>query len=207
MTETLRVRVLSWSQGLVSNLIIGARKLFIALTACLSLAACGSSVPESVFQSTLPTSSTTTIVEESEETIPTTTTTVVPISRSALPKLVDCPTKQISQETGETFREIIRCVAGWAVGIPQRYVDKFNGDTDVEAEWVLTNKPGQWTVMGVCHMYHPMTAALTFCNNPYNDDPVDDTLIPPMPVQCVLWFGASLSDKIPETGCTEDSYS
>ncbi len=183
------------------------RKMLIALAACMSLSACASSVPESVVQSTLLTSTSTTIVEIPEETIPTTTTTVAPIPRTALPKLVNCPLQKISSDTSEVFKEIIRCVDGWAVGIPQRFVEKFNGDTNVEAEWVLTNKPGKWTVVGVCHIYHPMTATMTICNNPYNDNPVDDTLVPPMPVQCVLWFGASLTDKIPETGCPEDSYS
>ncbi len=183
------------------------RKLLVALTACLSLVACSSTASESLVSSTLPTTSTTTIIDDSEETIPTTTTTVAPIPRSKLPKLVDCPLQKISSDTSEVFKEVIRCVDGWAVGIPQRFVEKFTGDTDVEAEWILTNKPGKWTVMGVCHIYHPMTATLTICNNPYNDKPVDVSLIPPMPVQCVLWFGASLSDKIPETGCPEDSYS
>lgn len=39
-----------------------------------------------------------------------------------------------------------------------------------------------------------------------NDNPIDLNLIPPMPVQCVLWDGASLSGNIAETGCPKNSW-
>jgi hypothetical protein len=115
--------------------------------------------------------------------------------------MVDCPTRQISQQTGETFREIIRCVDGWAVGIPQRFVDKFNGDTDVEAEWIMKRRSSGWMVVGVCHMYHPIYSSGATCSYPYGNDSIIVSLIPPMPVQCVLWDGARFKESIPETGC------
>ncbi len=114
--------------------------------------------------------------------------------------MIDCPIKQISQETGETFREIIRCVDGWAVGIPQRFVDKFN-DTDVEAEWVLKERASGWMVVGVCHMYHPIYSSGRTCSYPYGSYSVIVSLIPPMRVQCVLWDAARFKESIPETGC------
>jgi hypothetical protein len=174
------------------------KKILGPLIILALLSACGGN--EEVITSTTQ-GNTTTVPQQIEVTDTSGPTTTVPlISKSALPKLVDCPTRQISKETGETFREIIRCVDGWAVGIPQRYVDKFNGDTNVEAEWVLTNTPGKWTVVGVCHMYHPIFEG-SMCNDPYDDDPVNWSLIPPMPVQCVLWDGARFKESIAETGC------
>jgi len=174
------------------------RKILGFLVALALLSACGGN--EEVLSSTTQGNATAVTEEDGSTDFDTPTTTVPLISQSALPKMVDCPTKQISQETEETFREIIRCVDGWAVGIPQRYVDKFNGDTDVEAMWVLTNTPGKWTVVGVCHIYHPIFEG-SLCNDPYDDDPVDWSLVPPIPVQCVLWDGAQFKESIAETGC------
>ena len=133
------------------------------------------------------------------------TTTVAPIPKSALPKRTECPIQKINLETSEVFKDIIRCVDKWAVGIPQRFVEKFTGDTNVEGEWVITSAEGKWTVVGVCHIYHPIYSSGPVCNNPYNTNPIDLDLIPPMPVQCVLWDGASLESNIPETGCPKHS--
>jgi hypothetical protein len=177
------------------------KKILASLAVLTFLSACGNNAEVSS-PSTVETTTTTTTVEEDYETTETSgpTTTVPLISKSSLPKMIDCPIKQISQETGETFREIIRCVDGWAVGIPQRFVDKFTGDTEVEGEWVMARQPKGWTVVAVCHMYHPIFEG-SMCNDPYDDDPVNWSLIPPMPVQCVLWDGARFKESIPETGC------
>jgi hypothetical protein len=175
------------------------KKILESLVVLALLSACGGN--GEVLTST--TQGNTTMVPEQTEVTDTSgpTTTVPLISQSALPKMVDCPTKQISLETGETFQEIIRCVDGWAVGIPQRFVDKFDGDTDVEAEWVMTRRSSGWMVVGVCHMYHPIYSSGSTCSYPYGSDSIIVSLIPPMPVQCVLWDGARFDDSIPETGC------
>lgn len=178
------------------------KKIINILVAGIFVVACSSNNSEST-STVLAETTTTTNVDNTALSSP--TTTAAPISKSALPKKVNCPIQKISLETSEVFKDVIRCVDGWAVGIPQRFVEKFNGDTDVEAEWVLTNKPGKWTVVGVCHIYHPIYSSGQICNNPYNDNPIDLTLIPPMPVQCVLWDGANFDESLPETGCPKDS--
>ena len=180
------------------------KKLIYVFAAGISLVACSSSDSELTSTSILSSSSTSSVTDTTDVTSP--TSKVTTILKSALPKLVKCPLNEISSDTTEIFKDIIRCADKWAVGIPQRYVEKFNGDTDVEAEWVLTNKKGKWTVVGVCHIYYPLFPNGPICNNPYNDNPIDLDLIPPMPVQCVLWDGASLSGNIAETGCPKDSW-
>ena len=175
------------------------KKILGTVVVLALLSACSGN--EEVLTSTTQ-GSTTTVPQQIEVTDTSGPTTTVPlISKTSLPKMVDCPTKQISQETGEIFREIIRCVDGWAVGIPQRFVDKFNGNTDVEAEWVLTRTNDKWVVVGVCHMYHPIYESGSTCNYPYSDLSVIVGLLPPMPVQCVLWDGARFKESIAETGC------
>lgn len=173
------------------------------LAAGIFLAACSTTSKDLNSTSILPSSSTSSVTDATDVTSP--TTTVAPILKSAIPKLVKCPLNEISSDTSEIFKDIIRCADKWAVGIPQRHVEKFNGDTDVESEWVLTNKKGKWTVVGVCHIYYPIFPDGTICFNPY-DNPIDLDLIPPMPVQCALWDGASLSGNIFLTGCPKDSW-
>ena len=164
------------------------------------LGACSSSTQESLSSENVITPSTSTVVAIEEPT--TTTSSTVPlIKTSELPQLTKCPVKEISADTSEVFQEIIRCVDGWAVGIPQRYVAKFNGDTDVEAEWVLANTKTGWTVVGVCHIYYPIYSSGATCSWPYDAGKVSTSLIPPMPVQCVLWDGAKFESAIPATGC------
>jgi hypothetical protein len=178
------------------------KKILASLVVLTFLSACGNNAEVSSPSTVETTTTTTTVVEDYETTETSGPTTTVPlISKSSLPKMIDCPIKQISQETGETFREIIRCVDGWAVGIPQRFVDKFNGNTDVEAEWVMKRRSSGWMVVGVCHMYHPIYSSGATCSYPYGNDSIIVSLIPPMPVQCVLWDGARFKDSIPETGC------
>jgi hypothetical protein len=175
------------------------KKILGPLIILALLSACGGN--EEVLTSTTQ-GNTTTVPQQIEVTDTSGPTTTVPlISKSSLPKLVDCPTKQISQETGEIFREIIRCVDGWAVGIPQRFVDKFNGNTDVEAEWLLTRTNNKWMVVGVCNIYYPIYESGSTCSYPYSDLSVIVGLLPPMSVQCVLWDGARFEDSIAETGC------
>ena len=178
---------------------VRVKKFLVSVIFLAILSACGNKTEVS---STSTLATTTTISEQYETSETVGPTTTVPlISKSSLPKMIECPTKQITQETGEAFRENIRCVDGWAVGIPQRFVDKFNGDTDVEAEWVMTKRPSGWMVVGVCHIYYPIYSSGSTCNYPYNNDSIVVSLIPPMPVQCVLWDGARFKDSIPETGC------
>jgi hypothetical protein len=129
------------------------------------------------------------------------TTTVPLISQSALPKMVDCPLNRISEDTNEIFNDGLTCASDWAVGWPKSVLDNMSGETENEGQWVLMKTETKWKVLGVCNVYEPIYAGGDTCNNPYNDNPVDVTLIPPMPVQCVLWFGASLPRTIPETGC------
>lgn len=164
------------------------------------LTACGSAAQESRSSEKANTPSSTTVVG-SEATTTTTASTVPLIKVSELPQSTECPVKEISDDTSEVFQEIIRCVDGWAVGIPQRYVEKFNGETDIEAEWVLAKTKTGWTVVGVCHIYHPIYSSGATCSWPYDAGKVPTSLVPPMPVQCVLWDGAKFESAIPETGC------
>jgi hypothetical protein len=176
------------------------KKFFSVLATTVFLVGCSPGNSESISTSTLAiTGSTSTNVESGQASIP--TTTVPPISTSALPKRENCPVQKISLETSEVFKENIRCVDNWAIGIPQRFVEKFTGETDVEAEWVLTRTKGKWIVVGICNIYYPIYSSGLTCNNPYNDDSIDLDLIPPMPVQCVLWDGANFEANISETGC------
>jgi hypothetical protein len=55
------------------------------------------------------------------------------ISTTELPKVMKCPTQQISKDTKEVFGEGIRCVKGWAVGVPKRFSDN-SGEAEIEAE-------------------------------------------------------------------------
>ena len=175
------------------------KKLLVSLVLCTLLAACGGVAAES--QTAETDASNTTLTEDDGSTDFDAPTTTVPLlSKPSLPKMVKCPTQDILMDTGEVFREIVRCVDGWAVGIPQRFVDEFDGDTDVEAEWVLSFTKSKWVVVAVCHMYHPIFEG-SLCNDPYGDDPVNWSLVPPMPVQCVLWDGAKFKDSIAESGC------
>lgn len=176
------------------------KKLLVSLVLCTLLAACGGVAAES--QTAEKDASNTTLTEDDGSTDFDAPTTTVPLlSASALPKMVKCPTQDILKDTGEVFREIVRCVDGWAVGIPQRFVDEFDGDTDVEAEWVMTKSRKGWMVVGVCHMYHPIYESGSTCSYPYSDLEIITSLMPPMPVQCVLWDGARFKDSIAETGC------
>ena len=141
------------------------KKIFYVFAAGISLVACSSSDNELTSTSFDPGASTPSVTDATDVTNP--TSTVTPILKSALPKFVTCPLNEISSDTSEIFKDIIRCADKWAVGIPQRYVEKFNGDTDVEAEWVLTNKKGKWTVVGVCHIYYPLFPNGPICSNSY----------------------------------------
>lgn len=130
------------------------KKFITILAAGVFLVACSTTNKELNSTSILSGSITPSAADTTDVTNP--TTTAMPILKSALPELVKCPLNEISSDTSETFKENIRCVDKWAVGIPQRYVDKFNGDTEVEAEWILTINKGNWTVVGVCHIYYPL---------------------------------------------------
>jgi hypothetical protein len=141
-----------------------------------------------------------TVVPESTG-ITTTTSSPVVSPTKELPIETDCLYSEILADTGEEFRDVLRCVDGWAVGIPQRFVDKFDGDTNAEGEWVLANQNQRWVILGVCHIWYPIYASGLTCNHPVAGTSIDLSLIPPMPVQCVLWFGASLESALPETGC------
>ena len=76
-----------------------------------------------------------------------------------------------------------------------------SGEVDSEGEWVLKKSGNRWEVLGVCNVFEPIYISGATCSNPYNDDPVNIGLVPPMPVQCVLWTGARFKDSIAETGC------
>jgi hypothetical protein len=65
----------------------------------------------------------------------------------------------------------------------------------------MAKKSKGWMVVGVCHIYHPIYESGSTCSYPYSDLDVITSLIPPMPVQCVLWDGARFEDSIAETGC------
>ena len=127
-------------------------------------------------------------------------TTVPPVPESDIPALVDCPLDRINADTDETFRDVIRCAGDWAAGVPQRFVDQWDENTDNEAEWLLARDNGVWKVVGVCHAYYPLVGGGP-CNDPYGDDPVDASLFPPMNVQCALWGGASVGEFTSMTGC------
>jgi hypothetical protein len=175
------------------------KKILGSLVVLTLLSACGNST-EASSTSTLVT--TTTITEDYETTETSGPTTTVPlISQSALPKMVDCPLNRISEDSNEIFGNGLTCASDWAVGWPKSVLDNMSGETENEGQWVLMKTETKWKVLGVCNVYEPIYAGGDTCNNPYNDNPVDVTLIPPMPVQCVLWFGASLPRTIPETGC------
>jgi hypothetical protein len=141
-----------------------------------------------------------TLVPESTV-ITTTTSSLVVTPIRELPVETDCLYSEILADTGEEFREVLRCVEGWAAGIPQRFVDNFDGDTDAEGEWISANQNQRWVILGVCHIWYPIYASGLTCNHPVAGKSIDLSLIPPMPVQCVLWFGASLESALPETGC------
>ena len=120
------------------------------------------------------------------------------ISTTELPKVMKCPTQQISKDTKEVFGEVIRCVKGWAVGVPKRFSDN-SGEAENEGEWLLAKPKNKWVVVGVFHIYFPIGFGPS--NNPYNGGPVNLDLIPPMSVQCILWDAARYPEFIPETGC------
>lgn len=141
-----------------------------------------------------------TMVPESTVTITTTSSRLV-ASINQLPVETDCLYSQILADTGEKFRDVLRCVEGWAVGIPQRFVDNFDGDTDAEGEWILAKKNEKWAILGVCNIWYPVYESVLTCNHPVAGKLIDSSIVPPMPVQCVLWFGASLESALPETGC------
>lgn len=169
----------------------------IILTSCSS--------PSSVISTTSPTVEVSSSIE-TENTETTTIPSIVPrLSKASLPPLTECSIQEISKETKETFKEVLRCVEGWAVGIPQRYVDDFNGETDVEAEWVLADTNTGWKVVGVCHMFYPIYSSGSTCSWPYNSGKIDINLIPPMKVQCVLWAAAEFVENISATGCPSDT--
>lgn len=174
-------------------------KLF-TIAAVFLISSCGSVAQESLSSEIVNTPSTSTVVG-SEATTTTTAGAVPLIKASEFPLLTKCPVKEISADTSEVFQEIIRCVDGWAVGIPQRFVEKFNGETGVEAEWVLAHTKAGWTVVGVCHVYYPIYSSGSTCSWPYNAGKVATSLIPPIPVQCVLWDGAKSESAVAETGC------
>jgi hypothetical protein len=175
------------------------KKILGSLVVLALLSACGGN--GEVLTSTTQ-GSTTTVPQQTEVTDTSGPTTTVPlISQSALPKMVDCPLNRISEDTNEIFNDGLTCASDWAVGWPKSVLDNMSGETENEGQWVLMKTETKWKVLGVCNVYEPIYAGGGTCNNPYNDNPVDVTLIPPMPVQCVLWFGASLPRTIPETGC------
>jgi hypothetical protein len=174
------------------------KKILGPLVALALLSACGGN-GEVLTSSTL--GSTTTVMEEDGSTDFDAPTTTVPlISKSSLPKMVDCPFKEISADTNEIFIDSLTCASDWAVGWSKNDLDNMSGEKENEGQWVLKKTETKWKVLGVCHIYHPIFEG-SLCNNPYNNNPVDASLIPPMPVQCVLWFGASLPRSIPMTGC------
>ena len=168
-------------------------RLLAILVLGTTVAACGGPGTESPRFEYRASSATTNSVD-------TTTTSVPLVAPSDIPALTDCPLQDIRQDTGEIFRDVIRCAGEWAAGVPQRYVDTWNDNTDNEAEWLLAHVGTEWKVVGVCHAYYPLVAGGP-CSDPYGDDPVDSRLFPPMNVQCALWDGASVGEFVAQTGC------
>lgn len=132
---------------------------------------------------------------------------VPPIPRSEIPPEIECPVDEISRDTGESFEKddtfgtVLTCVDGWAVGVPQRFVAEWDGDTDVEGEWVFTRHESKWKVFGVCHVYYPIDSFGRTCDSVYDNQSIDPRLAPPYRVQCTLWSASSWSDNVATTGC------
>lgn len=164
------------------------------------LGACGSSHSAPATSSTNVAAVATTSSASTETSVEPTPQTF-PVSSNSPTTQIECPTQEISKETKEPFGDILQCTTGWAVGIPQRIAATFNGDTDVEAEWVLAKTSGGWKVVGICHIYYPIYPTGSTCAPAYDDTSVKIALLPPMPVQCTLWSAATWSEFVKETGC------
>ena len=174
---------------MISRLSLAARVASLSVC-CLALGSCDTSnaiIPDASSTSTTPE------VESVDTTAP-------PIAMTDIPKEVRCPRLQIRRDTGDVYEDILRCVPGWAVGIPKRVTDKWTGETSSEGEWVLKHTKEGWKTVGVCHIYHPIYSTGVWCSEIDGDD-VDITLLPPMNVQCALWDAASWEENIKETGC------
>lgn len=130
----------------------------------------------------------------------TSSTTVPPIPAEYIPDEITCPLDDIRRDTGDVYEDILRCVPGWAVGLPKKITDKLTGESEVEGAWVLKLTKNGWKTVGVCHTYHPIYSTGVWCSEIDGDD-VDITLLPPMNVQCALWDAASWEENIKETGC------
>lgn len=130
----------------------------------------------------------------------TSSTTVPPIPAEYIPDEITCPLDDIRRDTGDVYENVLRCVPGWAVGLPKKITDTIDGDSEVEGEWILKLTKSGWITVGVCNIYHPIDSSGTRCNAIGGDD-VDTTLLPPMNIQCALWSAASGEDGSKETGC------
>jgi hypothetical protein len=138
------------------------------------------------------------------------TTTVPPLpaqtyTQSDLEGLLlgSCPIERINEDTGETWASSIECTSDYAVGWPQRILDQMTSESEGESMWVIAKVNSRWTTVGVCNVFVPLSKPA--CSYPYDgtNQIVNESLLPPMNVQCVLWSGSRYSPE--ETGCPEES--